>query len=119
MNQHQLYTLELAFLRARQNHRQAEVSGILKRLNWEETDKKFCDERWTKDKDLKGIYSAVEHWDGIHIVMNNNMPDEHIFDTEFASMYDAQFTIKVHSLPVPKVAPVFKPTVSVDDDPFI
>ena len=118
MNQYQLHNLELAFLRARNNHRQMEVSGILKRLNWEEADKKFCEERWIKDKDRKGIYTAVEHWDGIHVVMNNDMIDEHIFDTEFASMYDANFTIKTHTLPVPKIAQPTKPAVLTDEDPF-
>lgn len=99
MNNYNRNLLEAAHLAAVRNHQSAVAEGIIKKHTWHQADVKFCEERYPKDKDRKGFYSAVEHWDGVHIVLNEDNEDEYIFNTEFASLYDANFTIDLHELP--------------------
>lgn len=105
MNTFQRYNVEAAIILAKENHQRAEVNSLLNRLRWEEDDKKFCEERYPLDKDKKGIYSVVEHWDGIHIVLNENSTEEHIFDVEFRTKYDAELSLKIHDLVKPAPQP--------------
>ena len=112
MNAFQRYNVEAAIIRAKENHRAQEINSVLNRLRWEEDDKKFCEERYPLDKDKQGIYSVVEHWDGIHIVLNEDTEQEHIFDVEFRTKYDAEFSLKLHNL----VKPVPKPIITEKED---
>ena len=102
MNAFQRYNVEAAIIRAKENHQREIANSALNRLRWEEDDKKFCEERYPLDKDKQGIYSVVEHWDGIHIVLNENTTEEHIFGVEFRTKYDAEFSLKIHELVKPK-----------------
>ncbi len=104
MNNFQRYNIDAAIHRAAENNRNAKISNLVAEALWSNADREFCDERYVKDKDRKGTYTAVEHWDGVHIVMNENMVDEHIFNTEFESLFDAAFSIKTHDLPTIKPA---------------
>lgn len=105
MNASQRYNVEAALIVAKENHHRNQVNSLLNRLRWEEDDKKFCEERYPLDKDNKGTYTVVEHWDGIHIVLNEGSAEEHIFDVEFRTKYDAEFSLKIHDLVKPTPQP--------------
>lgn len=102
MNTFQRYNVEAAIIAAKENQQREAVNSLLNRLRWEEDDKKFCEERYPLDKEKKGVYTVVEHWDGIHIVLNENTTEEHIFDVEFRTKYDAHFSLEIHGLVKPK-----------------
>ena len=112
MNAFQRYNVEAAIIRAKENHQREIANSALNRLRWEEDDKKFCEERYPLDKEKKGVYTVVEHWDGIHIVLNENTTEEHIFGVEFRTKYDAEFSLKIHEL----VKPVPKPIITEKED---
>ena len=91
--------------RAVYNRRRDHINSVCARIDWVNADRKFCEERWNKVRHLKGVYSVEQCWDGAHIVFNGVDGKEVLFDTIFASMSDASFTIRTHELETIRVAP--------------
>ena len=90
--------------RAIYNRKRDQVNAVCNRINWMSADRKFCEERWAKVGNARGVYTTEQCWDGVHIVWKyGDGEGEILFDTIFESVYDALFTIKTHGLEQPPV----------------